>query len=84
MDVEAIKAKVKEAIQQVTGIDAATISDSASYDQDLGLDSLAILEIAVCVEQHFKFQATDEELSSLRTIADSAELVRRKMLVEAP
>ena len=82
MDVDVIKTKVKEAIQQVTGIDAATIPDSASYDQDLGLDSLAILEIAVCVEQHFKFQASDEELSLLRTVADSVELVRRKTLVE--
>lgn len=82
MDVELINAKVKQAIQQVTGIDAATIADSASYDQDLGLDSLSILEIAVCVEQQFKFQATDEELSSVRTVADSVELVRRRTMVE--
>jgi acyl carrier protein len=83
MDVEAIKAKVKEAINQVTGIDAGTISDSSSYDQDLGLDSLSILEIAVCVEQQFKFHATDEDLSSIRTVQDTVELVRRRMFVEA-
>lgn len=82
MDVELINAKVKQAIQQATGIDAATIPDSASYDQDLGLDSLSILEIAVCIEQQFKFQATDEELSSVRTVADSVELVRRRTMVE--
>jgi acyl carrier protein len=82
MDVDAIKAKVKEAIQQVTGIDAGTIPDSASYDKDLGLDSLSILEIAVCVEQHFKFHATDEDLSTIRTVQDTVELVRRRILVE--
>jgi len=82
MELEAIKIKVKEAIQQVTGVDAAGISDSASYIDDLGLDSLAILEIAVAVESEFKFQATDEELSSIRTVEDTITLVRRRIFAE--
>jgi len=82
MELEAIKTKIKEAIQQVTGVDAAGISDSASYIDDLGLDSLAILEIAVAVEGQFKFQATDEELSSIRTVEDTIALVKRRVLAE--
>ena len=49
MDVEAIRERVKQSISQVTGIDAASIADSAAYEIDLDLDSLAILEIAVNV-----------------------------------
>jgi acyl carrier protein len=82
MDVETIKTTIKDAIHQVTGIDAATISDSASYADDLGLDSLAILEIAVAVENQFKFHASDEELSSIRTVEDTVTLVKRRMCVE--
>jgi len=82
MDVEAIKTSIKEAIHQVTGVDTANISDSASYADDLGLDSLAILEIAVAVETQFKFHATDEELSSIRTLEDTVNLVKRRMYVE--
>lgn len=82
MELETIKTKIKEAIQQVTGVDAASISDSASYIDDLGLDSLAILEIAVAVENHFKFHATDEELSSIRTVEDTIALVKRRMFAE--
>ena len=82
MDVEAIKTSIKEAIHQVTGVDTANISDSASYADDLGLDSLAILEIAVAVETQFKFHATDEELSSIRTLEDTVNLVKRRIDVE--
>jgi acyl carrier protein len=82
MDIETIKTKIKQAINQVTGIDAGTISDRASFTDDLGLDSLSILEIAVNVESHFKFQATDEELSSIRTVEDTVELVKRRMCLE--
>jgi len=82
MDVEAIRARVKQSISQVTGIDAATISESAAYVDDLGLDSLSILEIAVNVEEHFKFHATDDELAAIRTVEDTVQLVRRRMCVE--
>jgi acyl carrier protein len=82
MELETIKTKIKEAIHEVTGLDAATISDSASYIDDLGLDSLAILEIAVAVENQFKFHASDDELSSIRTVEDTMALVKRRIFAE--
>lgn len=82
MDVDVIRAKTKEAIAKVTGIDAGAISDSASYVDDLGLDSLSILEVAVSVERQFRFQATDEELASIRTVQDTVDLVRKKLCAE--
>ena len=82
MDVEAIRARVKQAIGQVTGIDASTISDSATYADELGLDSLSILEIAVGVEEHFRFHATDDELTSVRTVEDTVQLVRKRLCAE--
>lgn len=82
MDTQEIKATIKQSISRVTGIPAENISDSASYEEDLGLDSLSILEIAVDVESHYKFHASDEELTSVRTIEDTIELVRRRMCAE--
>lgn len=82
MDVEMIKSKIKEAINKVTGISIDQIHDSASYDGDLGLDSLAILEIAVSVESEFKFQATEEELASIKTVEDTVGLVKKRLFAE--
>jgi len=82
MEVEVIRTKVKQSINRVTGIEAATISDTASYDADLGLDSLSILEIVVDVENQFKFQASDEELTSIHTVADAVSLVTKRLSTE--
>jgi acyl carrier protein len=82
METESIKATIKQSISRVTGIAADTISDSASYEDDLGLDSLSVHEIAVEVESYFKFQASDEELTSIRTVEDTAELVRKRLCAQ--
>ena len=79
MEAENINAVVKQAISKVTGIKVESISDSASYVEDLGLDSLSILEITVSVENQFKFQASDEELSSIRTVEDTVHLVKKRL-----
>src|SRR5947207_14308864 len=71
MDVEVVRAKIKQAIHRVAGIEVSAISDTASYETDLGLDSLSILEIAVELENQFKFHASDEELASIHTVHDA-------------
>lgn len=78
MDVEAIRLRIKQAIHRVAGIEVAAISDTASYETDLGLDSLSILEIAVELENQFKFHASDEELSAIRTVEDAVSLVTKR------
>lgn len=83
MEIEKITTTVKQSIGKVTAIAPEKISDSASYVDDLGLDSLSILEIAVDVETHFKFQASDEELAAVRTVADTVELVRKRLCAPA-
>ena len=82
MERSAITATVKEIIAKITGCSAESIPDSATFVDDLGLDSLAILEIAVDVENAFKIRASDEELQTIRSIADSVALIQRHMSVE--
>jgi len=77
MESSAITIKVKEIIAKITGCSAENIPDSATFVDDLGLDSLAILEIAVDVENAFKIRASDEELQTIRSIADSVALIQR-------
>jgi len=82
MDVEVIRAKIKETISRVTGIHVESIADTAAYETDLGLDSLSILEISVEVENQFKFHASDEEMSSLKTVEDAVNLVKKRLSAE--
>jgi acyl carrier protein len=82
MEPRAITNIIKEIIAKVTGCSPEGISDSARFVDDLGLDSLAILEIAVDVENTFKIRATDQELQSIRSIQDSVALIVRHANLE--
>jgi acyl carrier protein len=82
MEPRTITNKIKEIIGRVTGCSPEGISDSATFVDDLGLDSLAILEIAVDMENEFKVRASDEELQGIRSIQDSVALILRHASVE--
>ena len=79
MDTTEIRTQIKEVIANATSIDVADIADNSSFEDDLGLDSLTLLEIAVDVDHIFKLNISDEELSErlqhLRTVQDSVDLV---------
>ncbi|MBM3262230.1 MAG: acyl carrier protein [candidate division Zixibacteria bacterium] len=80
MEMEAIRSTVKEIIANATNINPVDIGDTASFQEDLGLDSLSLLEIAVDVDHMFKLNLSDEELSArlqeLRTVQDAVEFVQ--------
>ena len=75
MDANAIRDTIKQSITRITGIPRDQISDTASYVEDLGLDSLSMLEIAVDAEMTFRVKIPDERLPEIRTVADAVRVV---------
>lgn len=80
MNSQDIRTRIKTSICNVTGIDVSEIQDNSSYVDDLGLDSLSILEIVVDVEAQFDIDAPEEELKAIRTIDDTVGLVQQYIL----
>ncbi len=83
MTSEEIRAVVKRSIARITSIDPEEISDHASYKDDLQLDSLTILEIAVDAEYQFKIKISDDELGTIRTVEDTVKTVQQYLDVGA-
>ena len=77
MSTEEIRAAVKQSIASIANLDAAEIGDNASYKEDLQLDSLTILEIAVDAEYKFQVKIPDEELSGILTVEDTVRIVEQ-------
>jgi len=50
----------------------------ASFIDDLGADSLDIVELIMALEENFGIEITDEELRKIRTIQDSINFIKRK------
>jgi acyl carrier protein len=77
MSTDDIRAKVKNSIAKITNISFDQIPDHASYKDDLQLDSLTILEIAVDAEYQFQVQLTDDDLGEIRTVDDTVRMVQQ-------
>jgi len=84
MDANAIRETIKESISRITGIAPDRISDTASYRDDLGLDSLSMLEIAVDAEISFRIKIPDERLTEIATVSDAVRVVSEFVSAAAP
>ena len=82
MNVNEIRAKVKDIISNVINVDPNDIADDASFVDDLQLDSLSLLEIGVDLDYEYKLGVPEEELGKLRTVADAVDLVLRARQVK--
>lgn len=74
-----IRAEIHHSISRITGIASDGILDSSSYRNDLGLDSLSMLELAVNMEYAFKIKVPEEQLQTIATVQDSIRLVQEHL-----
>ncbi|MBC8029053.1 MAG: acyl carrier protein [Pyrinomonadaceae bacterium] len=81
MSTEEIRATIKKSIANITNINLEEITDSASYKDDLQLDSLTILEIAVDAEYQFQVTIPDDVLSEIRTVDDTVRIVQQHLVL---
>jgi acyl carrier protein len=74
---EQIRATVKELIAEITEREPSEISDTALFTEDLGIDSLAGMEIMVTVDKRFKVDIPEEEFDKIKNVNDAVETVQR-------
>jgi acyl carrier protein len=73
-----IRAKIKEIISNIAGLDPQKIDDEDSFTGDLSLDSLSMLEIGVDVDMAFQLGLPDERYKEVRTLPQMVTLVRQR------
>ena len=83
MSTDEIRARIKKSISTITNISPDEITENASYKDDLKLDSLKILEIAVDAEYQFKISIPEDDLSAIRTVNDTVNVVRQHLSLAA-
>ena len=67
--------KVKELLAEQLGIDAKTISDDANILEDLGADSLDIIEMLMTLEDEYGVTIPDDQINQVKTVKQVAELI---------
>jgi acyl carrier protein len=76
MDVEA---KVKEIIMDKLGVEDSQISPEASFTNDLGADSLDIVELVMGFESEFNISIPDEDAEKISTVGDAINYLKEKI-----
>jgi acyl carrier protein len=71
-----IAEKVKEIISQQLDVDLAEVKEAASFIDDLGADSLAIVELVLAFEEQFEIDIPDEDTEKIRTVGDAISYIQ--------
>ena len=66
-----------EIIEEVTGIEPSEVTPEKSFVDDLDIDSLSMVEIAVQTEDKYGVKIPDEDLAGLRTVGDAVAYVQK-------
>ena len=72
-----IRTEVKRLIAEVTERTPEEISDTASFTEELGVDSLMAMEVMVAVDKKYKINIPEEEFQKIRNVNDTVEVVQR-------
>lgn len=70
--------KVKECIVTQLGVNEDEVTNEASFIDDLGADSLDIVELVMAFEEKFGIEIPDEDVEKLRTVGDAIKYVQEK------
>ncbi len=70
-----VEQKVKSIIAEQLGVGEEEIKPESSFIEDLGADSLDIVELVMAMEEEFEVEIPDEEAEHIKTVGDAINYV---------
>ena len=82
MKMEEVQQKLKEIVMDRLNAEEDQIKPEASFVEDLGADSIAIVELIMGIEEEFDIEIPDEDAEKLTTVGEAMAYVKTKLGVE--
>lgn len=76
MTTDAIETQVIEIISEQLDVKREDVNASKTFNDDLGADSLAIVELVLALEEKFDLKIPDEEVDNIKTVGDAINYIR--------
>jgi acyl carrier protein len=76
--------KVKSVVVEQLGVDDANVKPNASFIDDLGADSLDLVELVMAFEEAFDIEIPDEAAEKILSIQDAVDYIAHKTAPSAP
>jgi acyl carrier protein len=77
MNEQEILAGLGEIVEEIAGVPAGEVTPGKSFVDDLDIDSLSMVEIAVAAQDKFGVEIPDEQLKDLTTVQDVVNFVTK-------
>jgi acyl carrier protein len=68
--------KVKDIVSNILGVDAEEVTMEASFMDDLGADSLDVVELIMDLQDEFNLEIPDEDAEKIHTVGDVVEYIK--------
>jgi len=69
--------RIKKIIVDQLGIEASKITENSSFVDDLGADSLDIVELIMAFEEEFDIEIPDEDAEKIKTVGDAIRYLNK-------
>lgn len=80
MDISEIEAKIKKIISKSTRLRPEEIESGSNFHTALGVDSLAVLEIVLSVDQEFNTDFSEHELRQMDSVDKAVQMVSASLI----
>ncbi|MBP9837684.1 MAG: acyl carrier protein [Proteobacteria bacterium] len=67
--------RVKSIIVEQLGVAAEDVNENASFIEDLGADSLDIVELVMALEEEYDIEISDEDAEKIQTVGDAVNYI---------
>ena len=71
--------RVKKIVVEHLGVEAASVTPEASFIDDLGADSLDIVELVMAFEEEFDIEIPDDAAEHIQTVGDAVKFIDEKL-----
>ena len=75
MGIENIEAKMKDIVAEQLNVEVSDLEPSKSFVNDLGADSLDIVELVMAMEEEFDIEIPDEAAEKIQTVGDAIKYI---------
>lgn len=79
LEVKKVFDRIKTIIVDQLGIDENKITPEASFIDDLGADSLDMVELIMAIEEEFEIEVPEEEAENITTVSDAMNYISSKI-----